>query len=396
MTILLSAVLHGDTRAADARNAVGPRARSASFRMVRMRVTDGLRRATVPPFEERRRGVFIAAVLLQLAVAAPFLAMSPSRLRGVPGPLLIVICIAAAFLLGPRLGALLAVLGVALGVGILDEHPIGQPFVWIPAGVVAGVIGDHVRRGDQLRRELLDELRASLVALPGMPAAASVRIASRYVPAEGAQVLAADFYGVLDVAGGAISILVGDVAGHGPAAAAAATRLRAAWRGLALAGVGLPESLLSMNTILTAERLAFEQLQFATVCLVLIDADMSSARIVAAGHPPPIVLARGQARELDIPAGPPIGVDTASRWHEVTVELPEPPWSLLVYTDGLVEGRTSRDGPRPFGHERLIALLAAHEPPLGDSDLDAILGAIRDAHGGPMPDDVVMLAISPD
>jgi Stage II sporulation protein E (SpoIIE) len=363
--------------------------------MVRVRVGKGLRRRSVAPFEERRVAVVLAAAFLEVAVAVPFLAISPSRIRGVPGPLLIVICIAAAFLLGPRLGALLAVLGVALGVGILDEHPIGEPLVWIPAAIVAGLIGDRVRRGDQLRRALLDELRRSLVALPGMPAAATVHIATRYVPAEGAQVLAADFYGILDVAEGAISMLIGDVAGHGPASAAAATRLRAAWRGLTLAGVGLPETLRAMNGILTAERVAFEEVQFATVCLALIDPDMSSVCIVSAGHPRPIVLAGGRAVELDVPPGPPIGVDAASQWAEVRIALPPRPWSLLVYTDGLMEGRSRPDGPRPFGDERLLDVVAGLDAPLGDAELDRILGVVEKANGGPMPDDVVMVAVSP-
>lgn len=363
--------------------------------MVRVRVGKGLRRSLEPPFEERRLVVVLAAVVLQVAVAVPFLAISPSRLRGVPGPLLIVICVSGAFLVGPRLGALLAIVGVSLGVGILDEHPIGDPLVWIPATVVAGVIGDRVRRGDQLRRALLDELRRSLVALPGMPAAATVHIATKYVPAEGAQVLAADFYGILDAADGAITVLIGDVAGHGPASAAAATRLRAAWRGLTLAGVGLPETLRAMNGILTAERVAFEQVQFATVSLALIAPDMSGVRIVSAGHPRPILLSHGQARELDVPAGPPIGVDAASRWNDVRLELPPRPWSLLLHTDGLTEGRTRPDGPRPFGDERLLGVVGGLEAPLGDGELDQILAVVEKANGGPMPDDVIMVAVSP-
>ncbi len=343
----------------------------------------------------RRLEVFLAAAVLELAVATPFLAIDPSRLRGVPGPLLIVVCMGGAFLLGPRDGAALAVLGVVLGVGILEEHPIGQPLVWIPAAIAAGIIGDRVRRGDELRLELLDELRTSLVALPGMPAAANIRMASRYVPAEGAQVLAADFYGILDVEGGAISVLVGDVAGHGPTAAAAATRLRAAWRGLTLAGVDLPNTLAAMNAILTAERVAFAQVQFATVCLALVDPDMASVCVVSAGHPRPIVLANGRSIELDVPAGPPIGIDTASRWNEVRIELPSRPWSLLLYTDGLIEGRSSPDGPRPYGDERLLDVVRGMRAPLDDADLDAILDVVRKANGGPMPDDVVMLAVSP-
>jgi hypothetical protein len=360
-----------------------------------VRVRDGLRLGAAPPFTERRSAVVVTAVVLELAVAAPFLLLSPSRLRGVPGPLLIVICMGAAFLVGPRLGALLAVLGVVLGVAILDENPVGEPLVWIPAAVAAGIIGDRVRRGDQLRRELLDELRTALVALPGMPAAATVHIATRYVPAEGAQVLAADFYGILDVAEGAISILVGDVAGHGPASAAAATRLRAAWRGLTLARVGLPETLEAMNGILSAERMAFEQVQFATVCLALIEPDKSSVCIVSAGHPRPILLGGGRARELDLPAGPPIGVDAASRWDDVRVDLPPRPWTLLLYTDGLIEGRSRPDGPRPYGDERLLALVGGMEAPLGEDELDQLLAVVKHANGGPMPDDVVVLAVSP-
>jgi hypothetical protein len=363
--------------------------------MVRVRVRDGLLRAFAPPFAERRSAVVLTAAMLELAVAAPFLLISPSRLRGVPGPLLIVICIGAAFLVGPRLGALLAVLGVVLGVAILDENPVGEPLVWIPTAVAAGIIGDRVRRGDQLRRALLDELRRSLVALPGMPAAATVRIATRYEPAEGAQVLAADFYGILDVSKGAISILVGDVAGHGPASAAAATRLRAAWRGLTLAGVGLTETVGSMNAILTAERVAFERVQFATVCLALIEPDMASVCIVSAGHPRPILLAAGRAAELDVPPGPPIGVEAGSEWREVRVPLPSPPWSLLVYTDGLIEGRSHPGGPRPYGDERLLGLVGGMEPPLGDGELGQLLAVVKRANGGPMPDDVVVLAVSP-
>lgn len=357
--------------------------------------TDGVRRASRAPLEERRLGVFVSAAVLEMAVAAPFIAISPSHLRGVPGPLLIVICITAAFLLGPWLGAALAVLGVSLGVGILDENAVGETLVWIPAAIAAGIVGGHFRRGDQLRRELLGELRASLVALPGMPTAADVRIASRYVPVVGAQVLAADFFGVLDVRGGAISTVVGDVAGHGPASAAAATRLRAAWRGMVLAGVELSETMRSMNAILTAERVAFDQVQFATVCLVMIDPGMSSAQVILGGHPPPVLLASGRAQELEVTPGPPIGVDAGSQWRAARIDLPDPPWSLLLYTDGLTEGRSTPGGPRPFGHERLLGILAGHAPPLDNAALDAVLAAAQEANGGPMLDDVVMVALSP-
>ena len=43
-------------------------------------------------------------VLVELAIALPFLVISPSDVRGVPGPLLIVVGVAASYVLGPWLG----------------------------------------------------------------------------------------------------------------------------------------------------------------------------------------------------------------------------------------------------------------------------------------------------
>jgi len=108
-----------------------------------------------------------------------------------------------------------------------------------------------------------------------------------------------------------------------------------------------------------------------------------------------MLLASGGAHELEVTPGPPIGVDTGSQWRATTIDLPDPPWSLLVYTDGLTEGRSSPGGPRPFGHERLLAILAGHDPPLDNAALDAILAAAQEANGGPMLDDVVMVGLSP-
>jgi hypothetical protein len=75
--------------------------------------------------------------------------------------------------------------------------------------------------------------------------------------------------------------------------------------------------------------------------------------------------------------------------------LPDDPWSLVVYTDGLVEGRTSPAGPRPYGNDRLLPLLAASSVPIGENDVEAVLRAVVDANGGALPDDVVLIAASP-
>lgn len=340
----------------------------------------------------------MSAVILaaELAIALPFLAVSPSTARGVPGPLLVLLGVGSAIVLGPRFGVGLTIVSVALGVGIVGENPVTEPLVWIPISVAAGLAGDRIRRGDELRRELLESLSQGLVSLVNEPDVESLTVVSRYVPAERAQVLAADFYGLIEQPSGRVAVMVGDVAGHGPRSAAVATRLRAAWRGLASADVSLDETIRVLNDLLIAERIRHSTpITFATICLVSIDPGRSKASLLLAGHAPPILLASGTAAECPMTPNPAIGVYAPERWHDQEITLPPSPWTIVLYTDGLVEGRSSPGGPRPFGTERLLHLLSTHGPPLTESDVDAILGTVRDVNGGPLADDMVVLAASP-
>jgi hypothetical protein len=353
----------------------------------------------INPWVISTRGRVLAAgsvLAAQLAIALPFLAVSPATVRGVPGPLLVLLGVSAAFLLGPWEGAALTALAVLLAVTIIGENPVAEPLVWLPVAVAVGILGERVRRGDELRRSLLDALRRGLVSLVQDPEVGSLSIASRYIPAEAAQVLAGDFYGELQQPSGHVALMVGDVAGHGPNAAAIATRLRATWRGLASADVSPPEMIRILNEMLVAEHKRHgTAVTFATICHVSIDAQLESASVLLAGHPPPILVASGVARECDVPACPAIGIMEFAEWRSYEVALPKAPWTLVLYTDGLVEGRSSPDGPRPLGTGRLSEMLTTRTPPITDVDADAVLAQVEQANGGPLPDDVVFLAASP-
>ena len=350
-------------------------------------------------WRDSRRGRVRAAGLVlaaQLLIALPFLFVSPGTLRGVPGPLLVVTGVAAAYVFGPWEGLALTAVAVVLAVVIIGENRYAEPLVWLPMAVGVGIVGERVRRGDELRRSLLDALRQGLVSLVDDPEVGPLVVVSRYVPAEAAQVLAGDFYGEIQQPNGRVAVMVGDVAGHGPSAAAIATRLRAAWRGLASANVPAPETIRVLNEMLIAEhRRHRTPVTFATMCLVSIDTELATASVLLAGHPPPILVASGAARECDVPPCPAIGIMGFAEWDSHEVSLPDAPWTLVLYTDGLVEGRSAPDGRRPFGPGRLLEMLAARTPPITDADADAILAGIEQANGGPLPDDVVFLAASP-
>jgi hypothetical protein len=330
-----------------------------------------------------------------VVIALPFVFVSPTDVRGVPGPLLVVICLIGSALLGPWVGGAIGVLGVGLAVLVVGENPVSEPVVWLPVIVVVGLLGDRVRREEDVRRDLLAALRDGLVALSQDPVVGPLEVQSRYLPAEQAQMLAGDFYGVVLGPGGTVEVMVGDVAGHGPSAAAAATHLRAAWRGLATAGVAPDRIMGVLNDSLIAERGRMRtEVGFATVCLASVAPDRMNARVVLAGHPPPLLVRRERVGSLELAPDPPIGVDPSRTWAVHNVQLPDEIWTLLLYTDGLVEGRAAPDGPRPFGLQRLAALLEG-QAPLTAETIDDILGRVQAANGGPMSDDVVMVAVSP-
>ena len=66
---------------------------------------------------------------------------------------------------------------------------------------------------------------------------------------------------------------------------------------------------------------------------------------------------------------------------------------MIIYTDGLVEGQTAA-GERPFGLARLLPTIATRGPAFEDGDLDAMLSTVEMANGGPLSDDVVVVALS--
>jgi serine phosphatase RsbU (regulator of sigma subunit) len=163
-----------------------------------------------------------------------------------------------------------------------------------------------------------------------------------------------------------------------------------------MAGAGVsPEGIMHMLN----DRLVAEQhrpgvtVRFATVCLATIGPDNTTASLVVAGHHPPILTDGAAAWECALEAHPAIGLHESYEWRSQVVELPRARWTMLLYTDGLVEGQTA-SGERPYGVARLLPTIAARGPGFEDEDMDAVLATVELANGGPLPDDVVAVAVS--
>ncbi|GGT71560.1 SpoIIE family protein phosphatase [Streptomyces lateritius] len=163
-----------------------------------------------------------------------------------------------------------------------------------------------------------------------------IEIAHRYLPASDINEVGGDWYDVLPLPGGKAALVIGDVMGHGIAAAAVMGRLSATVRALARLDMA-PVDLLHQLEAALAD---LAEPMLATFLCVVCDPATGHCTITRAGHPPPAVLEPdGSAYLFTAPAGAPLGVGGVDF---TTAEATLPADSLLVlYTDGLIEGRDS-------------------------------------------------------
>lgn len=222
---------------------------------------------------------------------------------------------------------------------------------------------------------------------------APVAVTARYRPGRAMAQLGGDFYDVVETADGRVWALLGDVSGHGPDEAALGVVLRAGWRAVVLAGIQPAGVLPAIQRLLVHERQHDEV--FATACMIVIEPAACWATVYLAGHPVPLVSRNGDLyAELDVESGIALGVVDEAHWVGVRVALGDK-WSLLCFTDGLVEGF---DGPPSrLGEDGLINLMATHGAVLRSCDVDELLDrVIRDVtsrNGGPLADDLAMVHI---
>ena len=257
------------------------------------------------------------------------------------------------------------------------------------------------RRAEEAQRELRiaqvlaqENARLERGLLPSPLLADSRLSVSARCHAGGQQhLLGGDFYDVVEAADGWVHALIGDVCGRGPAEAALGVCLRVAWRALVLAGRSADEILVTLNQLLEHERQ--DDTMFATLCMVSVTPDRGTGWVRMAGHLPPLLLAGG-VLELQTPTSPPLGLSQVHDWPGTPVRL-DGSWSVLLYTDGLIEGRIGQGSER-LGSEGLMDLikraqLAAGSPAADGELLDRVIEHVRELNGGDLDDDLAILAL---
>lgn len=250
------------------------------------------------------------------------------------------------------------------------------------AGLIAQAL-ERARRYDS-EAELARGLQAAL--LPHrLPVHEQVVTVGRYLAGTAGMDVGGDWYDVIEADGGCLALVIGDVQGHGVAAAATMGQLRSAVRAFTLGGSTPEQVVRGTNRLL----IDLDPGQFASCCYVLLDPATGRARAVRAGHPQPLLRQpAGRTEVLDLPGGVVLGVD-AGAGYPVTELRIEPGAVLALYTDGLVETPgTDID----IGVDRLRAALAAAGPGPLTETADRLVAEAGNATD--RPDDIALLLAS--
>jgi hypothetical protein len=243
------------------------------------------------------------------------------------------------------------------------------------------------------RSRVASALSESLLP-PLLPPIPGLHSAARYRPSGGAlprgNLVGGDFYDLFETGDGQFGLLLGDVSGVGPEAAALTGVARYTVRAVA----GPKEAPSTVLTRLNQQLLRLGSERFLTAIYASVEPKVDGVvpvLLCSAGHPPAFVLRDDESVEvLSRDTGMLLGVFPAVELTDQPVEL-HPGDALVLVTDGVLEARD--DDGREFGDERLSALLATCAGRSAEGIARRIERSVLDHRGERADDDLAVVVL---
>jgi PAS domain S-box-containing protein len=242
-----------------------------------------------------------------------------------------------------------------------------------------------------------------------VPELDGLEVAFRYVPAkpletqgQGIQTqVGGDWYDIIPLAAGRVGMVIGDVEGRGPRAAATMGQLRAALRAYAQDEKAPADIMRKLDEWVRSTAPVGAGGDPPTVsCIYLIyDAWSRELTFANAGHAAPLLAAGGFVRPLEVRHKGVLlgvrgrGIRGLPTYKEQTVKLP-PGGALVLYTDGLTDRRSRADGSGHYTEAEAVALLRdAILAAAGNGTASALALAAESAVPGDIDDDMAILVL---
>jgi serine phosphatase RsbU (regulator of sigma subunit) len=210
--------------------------------------------------------------------------------------------------------------------------------------MIRGRVRLERERHEMIDRELSQAREIQLAWLPD--ASLPVRAIDLAAINSPASHISGDFYNWFELADGRLVVTIGDVTGHGMAAAFLMATTQLLVRNT-MTTVGDPGACLSeVNRQLCVQ--VFNG-QFVTMLVMVLDLSSGAMEIATAGHPAPLLADGESFQPLPLEPQLVLGIERSTQYVTEKYQLP-PQSSLLLYTDGVVEclgssgNRFSTDG----------------------------------------------------
>src|SRR5436190_23832695 len=244
---------------------------------------------------------------------------------------------------------------------------------------------DRAERDRRHINELNRALQTSLLP-PALPPIPGVEMEARYQPALAGLEVGGDFYDVFDT-GGDWAVVIGDVCGKGPEAAAVTAIARWTIRSVAIDIRQPTQVLRKVNDTLVHQHLDD---RFCTIAYarVVPTADGVRISVCRGGHPAPLLLHADGTIEPVGMAGSLIGILPDVRLWEETAHLQKGD-AIVFYTDGVTEARRDHD---QFGETGLRRALESCLGRTASEIADAIEAAVLD-FASEASDDIALLVL---
>ena len=290
------------------------------------------------------------------------------------------------------------------------ETEIKVTFIRNCEGVPTGLLG--ITRDITQRKRLERELGESLAALrartnilekdimmaqsiqrallpDGPPSCEGFRIEYKYLPLEA---VGGDYFNIIPLEEGGLSVFLGDVSGHGVPAALFLSLLKSESSKLLREFASKPEAYI---TALNAEMLGNMHSYFITAVYGLFTRSgrsITSLSLVSAGHPPPILhRQKDDAIEYLNVRGRVLGVHAHPEYLHIDVPLGRGD-RVFFYTDGLPE--MMNPGGELLGFDRLLDVIRRSRQDDLTATLDEIMADVnRFRDTSPLTDDTVIIGI---